>query len=558
MTVLYRICKLAQHIPKALQVQKIKPCFVKPEFDETCASTNFTVASGKPFFFKVLGSERTQIGLFSCYPSTRGFYRFSSLTFVRRHVNVSNGRPSPTAPLGSFAGLLRATTSSNPQPLVAPQKQSKTKYISQQTLASPLHVLHSKKQNKQILENRDSSANIPEIKLFVNLLMKDGKKTKALYILEMAALLFIKSISKTDLYTKPNINPQIQKEKPVSNFVPFVLQGGKQDKKAKEGKFKLAPAISKSVPSMHTKQKAHTTQFFIHKNMNFVPVENLNFFLPSSQSPTAPLGSFAELLRATTGSNPQPLVAPQSKSKASPPLDPVLQDFYIKREVFANSNLTSKKYRGFAIFANACFDLRKQQPEQHEGCNSKKPFLSSARPSVKDVRSIATENKERLWYATPQVERWHKCSDIQKNTLLFALYTAISNVKPPLEVRSKRVGGSNRQIPAAVSESRQRGYAIRWIIESAKMEKAAAIQRKKRVNATQMRSSGTLQSRYGTCQFDRTGEKSKNMNFVPLFSISLAESLKNAFYKKGLAFQRRNLWIETAAANRAFLRYRWW
>jgi small subunit ribosomal protein S7 len=44
--------------------------------------------------------------------------------------------------------------------------------------------------------------------------------------------------------------------------------------------------------------------------------------------------------------------------------------------------------------------------------------------------------------------------------------TAINNVKPNVEVRSKRVGGSNYQVPMAVNRKRQQALAIRWLLTS--------------------------------------------------------------------------------------------
>jgi len=41
---------------------------------------------------------------------------------------------------------------------------------------------------------------------------------------------------------------------------------------------------------------------------------------------------------------------------------------------------------------------------------------------------------------------------------------AVENVKPHLEVRSKRVGGASYQVPMQVSRSRQQSLAIRWIL----------------------------------------------------------------------------------------------
>src|SRR5262245_27395818 len=48
---------------------------------------------------------------------------------------------------------------------------------------------------------------------------------------------------------------------------------------------------------------------------------------------------------------------------------------------------------------------------------------------------------------------------------------AIENVKPNVEVRSKRVGGANYQVPMQVSARRQLSLAFRWIIQAAREEK---------------------------------------------------------------------------------------
>ena len=44
--------------------------------------------------------------------------------------------------------------------------------------------------------------------------------------------------------------------------------------------------------------------------------------------------------------------------------------------------------------------------------------------------------------------------------------TAVNNVKPNVEVRSKRVGGSNYQVPMQVNRKRQQSLAIRWILKA--------------------------------------------------------------------------------------------
>ncbi|RMH02083.1 MAG: 30S ribosomal protein S7 [Planctomycetota bacterium] len=49
--------------------------------------------------------------------------------------------------------------------------------------------------------------------------------------------------------------------------------------------------------------------------------------------------------------------------------------------------------------------------------------------------------------------------------------TALENVRPSVEVRSKRVGGSNYQVPREVSAKRSQALAIRWIVNNARKKK---------------------------------------------------------------------------------------
>jgi len=49
--------------------------------------------------------------------------------------------------------------------------------------------------------------------------------------------------------------------------------------------------------------------------------------------------------------------------------------------------------------------------------------------------------------------------------------TAISNVKPQVEVRSKRVGGANYQVPVQVTPKRQMALAMRWVLAGARARK---------------------------------------------------------------------------------------
>jgi small subunit ribosomal protein S7 len=51
---------------------------------------------------------------------------------------------------------------------------------------------------------------------------------------------------------------------------------------------------------------------------------------------------------------------------------------------------------------------------------------------------------------------------------------AVENVKPMVEVRSRRVGGANYQVPVEVSPKRQRALAFRWILEASRGRKGKA------------------------------------------------------------------------------------
>jgi len=52
---------------------------------------------------------------------------------------------------------------------------------------------------------------------------------------------------------------------------------------------------------------------------------------------------------------------------------------------------------------------------------------------------------------------------------------ALNNVKPNIEVRSRRVGGANYQVPMAVGRKRQQSLAIRWVIEASRGKSGKAM-----------------------------------------------------------------------------------
>jgi small subunit ribosomal protein S7 len=92
---------------------------------------------------------------------------------------------------------------------------------------------------------------------------------------------------------------------------------------------------------------------------------------------------------------------------------------------------------------------------------------------------------------------------------------AVENVKPAIEVRSKRVGGAAYQVPMQVNRPRQQSLAIRWILMAVRERKGRA-----------------------------THEK-------------LAEELVAAYKKEGTAMARRDNVHRMADANKAFAHFAW-
>jgi small subunit ribosomal protein S7 len=62
-----------------------------------------------------------------------------------------------------------------------------------------------------------------------------------------------------------------------------------------------------------------------------------------------------------------------------------------------------------------------------------------------------------------------KLPEVQDQTEIFN--RAIDNIRPSVEVRSKRVGGANYQVPREVRRNRQQSLAIRWLIDNSRKKK---------------------------------------------------------------------------------------
>ena len=74
---------------------------------------------------------------------------------------------------------------------------------------------------------------------------------------------------------------------------------------------------------------------------------------------------------------------------------------------------------------------------------------------------------QRIFYDALEIIR-KKVKDVEP---LEVFETAVKNVKPYIEVRSKRVGGATYQVPMQVNQKRQQSLAIRWLLQAARGQK---------------------------------------------------------------------------------------
>lgn len=89
----------------------------------------------------------------------------------------------------------------------------------------------------------------------------------------------------------------------------------------------------------------------------------------------------------------------------------------------------------------------------------------------KFINSLMTDGKksvaQRVFYDSMDI-----ITKKMKDVSCFEVFeTAVNNVKPMVEVRSKRVGGASYQVPMQVSSRRQQSLAFRWILLSARGKK---------------------------------------------------------------------------------------
>jgi small subunit ribosomal protein S7 len=75
---------------------------------------------------------------------------------------------------------------------------------------------------------------------------------------------------------------------------------------------------------------------------------------------------------------------------------------------------------------------------------------------------------QRIFYEALDLAH-KKLPDVQNQNEIFE--RAVDNIRPSVEVRSKRVGGANYQVPREVRRNRQQSLAIRWLIDNARKKK---------------------------------------------------------------------------------------
>ncbi|HET9794801.1 MAG TPA: 30S ribosomal protein S7 [Thermoanaerobaculia bacterium] len=133
---------------------------------------------------------------------------------------------------------------------------------------------------------------------------------------------------------------------------------------------------------------------------------------------------------------------------------------------------------------------------------------------TKFVNSVMKQGKksvaERILYGALEM-----VSEKTQDDPMKVFKKAVENVKPALEVKSRRVGGSTYQVPVEVRPNRRTSLAIRWLIE------------------------------YAAARGERTMRE------------KLAGELLDASNLKGGAMKKKDDTLKMAEANKAFAHYRW-
>ena len=117
---------------------------------------------------------------------------------------------------------------------------------------------------------------------------------------------------------------------------------------------------------------------------------------------------------------------------------------------------------------------------------------------------------EKILYSTLE-----KISTQKKQVPIKIFQDVLNNVKPKVEVKSRRIGGATYQVPNEVKADRAQALAIRWLVEAARKRSGKSMQDK------------------------------------------LYQEFLDAFDNKGGAVKKREDVHKMADANKAFAHYRW-
>ncbi|MFH5804688.1 30S ribosomal protein S7 [Alienimonas sp. DA493] len=78
---------------------------------------------------------------------------------------------------------------------------------------------------------------------------------------------------------------------------------------------------------------------------------------------------------------------------------------------------------------------------------------------------------DRIGERMPRAEPTAEDAEGEELSPIDVFHKAVENIKPAIEVRSKRVGGATYQVPTPVSPKRQQTLAIRWLLEAVRAKK---------------------------------------------------------------------------------------
>ena len=153
---------------------------------------------------------------------------------------------------------------------------------------------------------------------------------------------------------------------------------------------------------------------------------------------------------------------------------------------------------------------KKSQPKKIPLLDSK--FKSAIVPKL--INSIMYDGKkvvaQKIIY-----EAIEKIKSKTKDEPINIFHEAINNIKPTVEVKSRRVGGATYQVPTEVKSKRAQALAIRWLIDASRKR------------------------------------KNKHM------SDKIFNEIYDAYEKKGFAVKKKEDVHKMAESNKAFAHFRW-